>query len=88
MRAGKGFTLFILNEDMNDIMKITKLLEHSGVISDGVTETTKLEIENQQGRFLGSHSIILVQSVISLVVNGINVKGIGRAGRGYTNNFF
>ena len=26
-RAGKGFTLFILNEDMNDIIKIIKTLE-------------------------------------------------------------
>ena len=65
MRAGKGFTLVILNEDMNDIMKITKLLEHSGVISDGVTETTKLEIENQQGRFLGSHSISAISNFFS-----------------------
>ena len=26
--AGKGFTLFISNEDMNDIIKIIKTLEH------------------------------------------------------------
>ena len=29
MRAGKGFTLFILDEDMNDIIKIIKSLEDS-----------------------------------------------------------
>ena len=28
VRAGKGFTLFISNEDMNDIIKIIKTLEH------------------------------------------------------------
>ena len=38
-RAGKGFILFILNEDMNDITKIIKLLEDSCVLIDGVTET-------------------------------------------------
>ena len=39
MRAGKGFTLFISNDDMSDIIKIIKLLEDSGVLIDGVTET-------------------------------------------------
>ena len=43
VRAGKGFTLFILNEDMNDIIKIIKSLEDSGVLIDGVTETVKHE---------------------------------------------
>ena len=38
MTAGKGFTLFILNEDMN-IIKIIKSLEDSGALIDGVTET-------------------------------------------------
>ena len=39
--AGKGFTLFTLNEDVNDIIKITKSLEDSGVLIYGVTETVK-----------------------------------------------
>ena len=38
MTAGKGFTLFILNEDMN-VIKIIKSLEDSGALIDGVTET-------------------------------------------------
>ena len=37
VRAGIGFTLFILNEDMNDIIKIIKSLEDSGALIDGVT---------------------------------------------------
>ena len=41
MRAGKGFPLFILNEDINDIIKIIKSLEDSGVLIDGITETVK-----------------------------------------------
>ena len=40
-RAGKRFSLFILNEDMNDIIKIVKSLEDSGVLTDGVIETVK-----------------------------------------------
>ena len=43
VRAGKRFTLFILNEDINDIIKIIKSLEDSGVLIDGVTETVKHE---------------------------------------------
>ena len=37
--ARKRFTLFISNKDMNDIIKITKSLEDSGVLIGGVTET-------------------------------------------------
>ena len=35
------------NEDMNDIIKIIKALEDSGVLIDGVTETVKHEIKKQ-----------------------------------------
>ena len=38
VRARKGFTLFILNEDMNEIIKIIKSLENLGILIDGVTE--------------------------------------------------
>ena len=42
-RAGKEFTLLISNQDMDDIIRIIKLLEDSGVLIDGVTETVKHE---------------------------------------------
>ena len=42
-RAGKEFTSLIPNEDMDDIIRIIKLLEGSGVLIDGVTETVKHE---------------------------------------------
>ena len=41
VRAGIGFTLSILNEDMNDIIKIIKSLEDSNVFIDGITERIK-----------------------------------------------
>ena len=43
VRAGKVFTLFISNEDMDDIIKIRKLesLENSGLLIDCMTETVK-----------------------------------------------
>ena len=46
VRAGKRFTLFISNEDINDIIKIIKSLEDSNVLFDGITETVKHEIKN------------------------------------------
>ena len=41
---GSGFTtLIISNEGMNDIMKIVKSLEDSGLLIKGVRETIKNE---------------------------------------------
>ena len=92
VRAGKGFTLFILNEDMNDIIKIIKSLEDSGVLIDGVTETVKHEIKYQEGGFLGALlaplAASLVQPVISSVVQGISGRGVRWAGRRYMNKNF
>ena len=48
MRAGKGFTLFISNEDMNYIIKILKSLEDS-IVLIGVI---KQEIKNKNTDFL------------------------------------
>ena len=48
VRAGKGFTLFISNEDTDDIIKIIKSLEDSGVLIDGVIETVKREIKKSK----------------------------------------
>ena len=48
MRARKGFTLFIPNEDINDINKIMKSLEYSGVLIDGDTETVKNEMKKHE----------------------------------------
>ena len=48
VRAVKGFTLFISNEDMNDIIKIIKSLEDSRVLIYGVTETVKHEIKKDK----------------------------------------
>ena len=92
VRAGKRFTLFILNEDINDIIKIIKSLEDSGVLIDGVTETVKHETKKQEGGFLGALiaplATQLVQPVISSVVKGISRRGVRRVGRGYMDENF
>ena len=52
VRTGKGFTLFISNEDMNDTIKYIESLEDLDVLIDGVTETVKHEIKNKKVDFL------------------------------------
>ena len=54
VRAGKRFTLFISNEDINDIIKIITSSADSGVLIDGITETVKDEIKNKKTDFLES----------------------------------
>ena len=44
--------LIIENEHMNDIVKIIKALENSGILLKGVTETIKNETKEQRGSFL------------------------------------
>ena len=89
-RAVKGFTLFILNNNMDDIMKIVKPLEDSGVFIDGVTEAVKHEIKKQECGFpdtlLAPLAASVVQSVIFPMVKGITGRGVMTAGRGYYNN--
>ena len=89
VRAGKVFTLFISNEDLNDIIKIIKSLEDSGVSINGVTEIVKDEIRKHEDKFLGALlapiAAYLVQPVMSSVVKGISGRGVRRAGRGYIN---
>ena len=49
-----GFTALIYSkEEMNDIMKIVKPLEESGLLIKGVSETIKNEAKEQRGGFLG-----------------------------------
>ena len=82
VRAEKGFTLFILNEDMNDIIKTIKWLADLGVLIDGVWN------KKQEGGFLGALVAPLVQSLISLVVKGISEIRVRRAGSSYIDKNF
>ena len=47
----KTTTLITSNENMNDIMKIIKSLEDSGILLKGVTKTIKNETKEQKGGF-------------------------------------
>ena len=46
-------TFIILNEEMNDVMKVVKLFRSSGLLIKGFSQTIKNEAKEQKGRFLG-----------------------------------
>ena len=72
-------TLIILNEEMNDIMKIVQALEDSNILLKGVIKTIKNETKEQKGGFL---SMLLGTLGASLLGNLLAGKGIARAGSG------
>ena len=49
VRTGKVFTLFILNQVMDDIIKIVKSSETSSILTDGAAEKVQQEIRKQEG---------------------------------------
>ena len=86
VRAERGFRLFISNEDMDGIIKIRELLEKSGLLIDGATETMKHETKKQESGFLGAimapMAPALVQSLISSLVKCITERKVRRTGKG------
>ena len=42
-------TFIILNEEMNDVMKVVKLFRYSGLLIKGVSQTIKNEAKEQKG---------------------------------------
>ena len=64
---------------MNDVMKIVKSLEKSGLLIKGVSETIKNEGKKQKGGFL---SMLLGTLGASLLGNLLAGKGAIRAGEG------
>ena len=72
-------TLIISNEEMNDIMKLFKSLEESGLLIKDVSETIKNEAKQQKGEFLSMLSGTLGASLLGNLLTG---KGVMRAGEG------
>ena len=70
-------TLIISNEEMNDIMKIVKSLEETGLLIKGISETMKNEAKERKGGFL---SILLGTLGASLLGNLLTGNGTIRAG--------
>ena len=75
--------LIISNDEMDDIIKIVKSLEVSGVLLKGVSETIQNEAKEQRGGFLsmllGTLGASLLGDILSKRLSG---KGVIRAGEG------
>ena len=76
---GSGVKLIIEQEDMNDIIKIIKVLENSAILLKGITKTIENETKEQRGGFL---SMLLGTLGASLLGNLLTGKGMMRAGEG------
>ena len=72
-------TLVILNDEMDDILKIVKSLEDSGLLLKGVSETIQHEAKEQRGGFLSMFLGTLGASLLGDILSG---KGVIRAGEG------
>ena len=72
-------TLTISNDEMDDILKIVKSLENSGLLLKGVSETIQHEAKEQRVGFL---SMLLGTLGASLLGDIFSGKGVIRAGEG------
>ena len=76
-------TLIISNDEMDDIFKIVKSLEDSGVLLTGVSETIQHEAKEQRGGFLSMLLGPLGASLLGDVLSkGLSGSGVIRAGEG------
>ena len=74
-------TLIISNDGINDIIKIIKSLEDSGLLLKGVTETVQYEVKEQKGGFLSTLLGTLGASLlVDLLTGNIKGKGVLRTG--------
>ena len=76
-------TLIISNDEMDDILKIVKSLEDSGVLLNGVSETIQNEAKEQRGGFLSLLLGTLGASLLGDVLSkGLSGRGVITAGEG------
>ena len=82
LRSG-NITLIISNDEFNDIIRIIKSLEDSGLLIKGVTEAVLNEVKEQKGGFLSTLLGTLGASLlVDLLTGNIKGKGVLRTGEG------
>ena len=81
---GSGtITLINSNDEMDDILKIVKSLEDSGLLLKGVSETIQHEAKEQRGGFLSMLLGTLGASLLGDILSkGLSGNGVIRAGEG------
>ena len=76
-------TLIISNDEIDDILKIVKSLENSGLLLKGVSETIQHEAKEQRGGFLNMLLGTLGASLLGDILSkGLSGKDVLRAGEG------
>ena len=76
-------TLIASSDEMDDILKLVKSLENSGVLLKGVSETIQHEAKEQRGGFLSMLLGTLGSSLLGDVLSkGLSGRGVIRAGEG------
>ena len=73
--------LVISNDEINDIIKILKSLEDSGLLLKGVTETVQNEVKEQKRGFLSMLLSTLDASLLGNILTGGEINSAGK-GRG------
>ena len=68
--ASRTTTLIISNEEMEDIMKIIKSLEESGLLIKGISETNKNEGKERKTKLLPMSLRILAASILGYALVG------------------
>ena len=77
--SGNNATLIISNNEIEDLIKIVKSLEDSGLLLKGVTESVQNEIKKQKDGFF---SMLLGTLGASLLGNLLTGKGVNKKGKG------
>ena len=88
MGSGHNATLIISNDEIEDIIKIVKSLEDSGLLLKEVTETVQNEVKEQKGGFLSMLLGTLGASLLGNLITGrgaiakSQIRGVNRARKG------
>ena len=83
LESGNHATLIISNNDMQDLLKIVRSLEDSGILLNGITETIKNKVKEQKGGFLSMLLGTLGASLLGdLLTKNLSGRGVIRAGEG------
>ena len=81
--SGNHTRLIISNDDIQDLLKIVKSLEDSGILLNGITETVKNEVKEQKGSLLSMLLGTLGASLLgNLLTKNLLGRSIVRAGEG------
>ena len=81
--SGNHTTLIISNDDMQDLLKIVKSLEDSGILLNGITELVKNEVKKQKGGFLSMILGTLGASLFGdLLTKNLSGRDVIRSGEG------